>query len=97
VLKGRYFAGPWTLASEADLCKPNFQLLLLRQARRRDYLQLMLFSAIGAVFESQAWHRLSCDVAEIECDTAHPVQADGDIVAYLPVRFEISDTAVRFA
>jgi diacylglycerol kinase (ATP) len=35
VLKGHYFAGPWTLAPEADLRKPDFQLLLLGKARRR--------------------------------------------------------------
>lgn len=96
VLKGRYFAGPWTLASAADLCKPEFQLLLLRQARRRDYLRLMLFAATGFAFDRRSWSRMSCDVAEIDCEMAHPVQADGDIVAYLPVRFEISGTAVKF-
>lgn len=96
VLKGHYFAGPWTLAPEADLRKPDFQLLLLGKARRRDYLRLILFATTGAAFDSRSWQRLSCDVAEIDCEAAHPVQADGDIVAHLPVRFEISDTAVRF-
>lgn len=97
VLKGRFFAGPWTLASQANLCVPEFHLLLLPQARRRDYLQLLLFAMLGSFFESSAWHRLCCTDVKIDSKVSHPVQADGDIAANLPAHFVMQDVVVRFA
>lgn len=97
VLKGRFFAGPWTLASQANLCAPEFHLLLLPQARRRDYLQLLLYAMLGSYFESSAWKRLRCTDVKIDSNVLHPVQADGDIAANLPVHFVMQNIAVRFA
>jgi diacylglycerol kinase (ATP) len=97
VLKGRFFAGPWQISQEADLTRPDFQLVLLPKARRRDYLRLIL-SAIGLNFlRSKSWICIRVAIAEISGDEALPVQVDGDIVACLPIRAIIHPQPVRFA
>lgn len=97
VLKGRYFAGPWRISRSADLTRPDFQLVLLPMARRRDYFRLIL-SAIGpSVFISKSWIRIRTASAKISSDEALPVQVDGDIVASLPITVTIHPQPVKFA
>jgi diacylglycerol kinase (ATP) len=97
VLKGRFFAGPWQISRDADLARPDFQLVLLPKARRRDYLRLIL-SAIGpSVFSSKYWIRIRAVTAEISGDEALPVQVDGDILVYLPITIAIHPRGVIFA
>lgn len=97
VLKGHFFAGPWTLASPANLTAPEFHVLLLPRARRRDYLQLVLFAVFGSFFEDKTWRRLVCTDVEIDAREHYPVQADGDIATNLPTRFTINAKPLRFA
>jgi diacylglycerol kinase (ATP) len=97
VLKGRFFAGPWQVSQDADLTRPDFQLVLLPKARRRDYLRLIL-SAIGPSFlRPKSWICIRAITAEISGDAALPVQVDGDIEARLPITVTIQPQPVKFA
>jgi diacylglycerol kinase family enzyme len=96
VFKGRYFAGPWTLAPRASLCEPGFEVLLIPRMRRRDFFRLCLYGLTGGRFADPQWIRRHGHDIEIGCDVSAPVQADGDIVGCLPVRIGPA-AAVRMA
>jgi diacylglycerol kinase (ATP) len=95
--KGRYFAGPWSFAPEAAVDRPALHLVALARMRRRDCL----------AFAWTLWRRrpverlsnatcLTCTELTAESDTALPIQADGDVVAVLPVAIKLGETALRF-
>lgn len=96
VCKGRYYAGPWVLDDAADLRAPQFRVLLLNRARRRDTLRLALSAMISRRLADPAWIRLSAHSVEVAAGEALPVQADGDIVASTPVAFTVSAEPLTF-
>ena len=87
VAKGRYYAGPWSFAPEACRTAPLLHVVALQRARRRDYARflwaLLRGKAIGGVAGAVAF---TCTEVTAEADRPFPLQADGDIVAALPVR-----------
>ncbi len=97
VLNGRYFAGPWQLSRKANMSAPALELLLLPRAKRRDYLRLILSVAVAPALASKRWTRLSAVSAEIQADSALPVQVDGDIAATLPVKVTVNLQPMLFA
>jgi diacylglycerol kinase family enzyme len=106
VLKGRFYAGPWSLAPAADVTAPELRLLLLPRARRRDYLRLFAAAMLSRRLADPAWIEASgrdVEISEIggsgSTGTTKPlsVQADGDIAATLPVRLGIREPALAFA
>ncbi len=96
ILKGRYFAGPYKISRDAGVCQPTFQLVLLPRARRRDYLRLMISAMIAPYFASANWIKLQPQTIEISGKEALPVQADGDVVANLPIKAVINPNPVCF-
>jgi diacylglycerol kinase family enzyme len=105
VLKGRFYAGPWTLDPAADLRRAELRVLLLPRARRRDIVRLALSAMIGPRLADPAWQRLSAQTITIESAadgapgqpvTSLPIQADGDIVGQTPARFSLATAPIRF-
>jgi diacylglycerol kinase family enzyme len=90
VAKGRYFAGPWSFAPGACRMTPLLHGVALTRARRRDYARF-----IWALLRGQSVENVpGAAVFTGTIVTAHstgslPVQADGDIVAQLPVRISL--------
>jgi diacylglycerol kinase (ATP) len=78
VAKGRYFGGPWSFAPQARLDQPLLHIVLLRTARRRDYLAFMLAMATGKVDRLANAVKLNCTELSVECDVPHAIQVDGD-------------------
>jgi diacylglycerol kinase family enzyme len=97
VLKGRYFAGPWTLAPAAALTGAQLEILLLPRARRRDVVRLVLWATLSRRFADPRWLRFAAAEVEIDAAMPVPVQADGDIVGALPMRFGIASDPLEFA
>lgn len=97
VAKGRYYAGPWSLAPDARVSSPALHVVALRRARRRDYLRFV--AAIAA-------HRDPAGLANVDafrCSTLTadaaeplPIQADGDIVGSLPATVTLSEAPLSF-
>lgn len=101
VLKGRFFAGPWSLSPTASVSSPTLSLLILPQARRRDFVRLIAAAAISRKLAAPEWITVECTTVSI-CATRktgvpQPVQADGDIIAALPVTFAAQPRKVFFA
>ena len=90
IAKGRFYAGPWSFAPEARLDAPVLHVVALRRARRRDFLAFMAMTLIGRSPQSGNIIRFTADTLQVDCDDPEAVQADGDIAAVLPARFQVS-------
>ena len=97
VAKGRYYAGPWSFAPGAAADDPYLHVVALSRARRRDFIRF-LWSLLHRkdLARDANLIRFACAELTIEGGDA-PLQADGDIVAHLPVEIVIDPTAQPFA
>jgi diacylglycerol kinase family enzyme len=90
VAKGRFFAGPWSFAPEADRTRPVMHVVALRTATRRNVARFVWAVARGRCPAATAnLVAFSCSSLSAEADAALPVQVDGDPVTTLPVRMAI--------
>lgn len=96
VLKGRFYAGPWTLDPQADLRCREFRVLLLPRARRRDIARLALAAMVNPRFADPAWQRFSAQTVTVTGQDAVPIQADGDILGQTPARFSLATAPIAF-
>ena len=95
--KGRFFAGPWSFAPDASLASPTLHLIALRCARRRDYLRfLWTLWRGGAVATLPGVTALTCTRFAARSKVPLPVQADGDIVATLPIEARLRAEPMAF-
>jgi len=92
VCNGRFYGGRYVLAPAASLALPALEVVLFRGSGRWNAIRYLAATALGRV------HRLP-DVTirtarrvrvEAEDGAREPVQADGDIVARLPVRIAVA-------
>jgi len=90
VAKGRYFAGRWVLSPHAGLAEPDMQLVILKTARRRDmarfWTRLLLHRRVD---DLPFVETIACTAFSARAAAPLAVQADGDIAATLPARFEV--------
>ncbi len=90
--KGRFYAGSYVIAPRADLAEPTLDFVLLRRAGR-----LAVLRYLGALLLGRVTRRK--DITVPACARARrfrpprrsPVQADGEIVARLPVSLGIAE------
>ena len=97
VAKGRFFAGPWSFAPAARLHAPELHVVALTKVTRLRYLRFVLTMLLGArVDRVPGASCFSC--TELSAHSAHPlpVQADGDIVAALPVTLSLRPDPILF-
>ena len=97
VLRGRFYAGPWTLDPAAHLAHPRLRLLALPRCRRRDLIALGLYAVTGSRRAHPSWRVVECDALEITSAGPVPVQADGDSAGHLPANVTLSGGGVRYA
>ena len=97
VLRGKFYAGPWTLHPEAHLGHGALRVLVLPRARRRDLAFLAARALGGMKAPHPDWRHLEVDALEVTADHPVPVQADGDAVGMLPARIAMSGDCLRFS
>ena len=99
IAKGLYYAGPWSFAPHAAADDPFLHVVALRRARRRDFARFMwtLLLHREDLSGDPNLIRFSCDALKLEGEGSPQLQADGDIVATLPVEFKIAPAAQAFA
>lgn len=96
IAKGVYFAGPYTFAPEARRTTAKLHVLALKKAGRQDFWRFIRGVMRGRPLEDRAnLIPLNCTTLEILSDAPWPLQADGDPVATLPARIEISSQRLR--
>jgi len=96
VLRGRYYAGPWTLDRGAHLETGTLRILALPRARRRDMVRLLIHALTGSRRPDPRWRFVEAEQLTVTCAKSRPVQADGDLVAATPVSFAMTSQVVTF-
>jgi diacylglycerol kinase family enzyme len=97
VAKGRFFAGPWSFAPEAELASPLLHVIALKRARRRDYARFIWALARRRDIKSlPGVVAFTCNELTAEAHAALPMQADGDIVATLPTQLKLRADPLSF-
>jgi diacylglycerol kinase family enzyme len=97
VAKGRYFAGPWSFAPEAGVDKPSLHLVAFARMRRRDFAAFAWTMLLRRPVERlKGVTCLTFTTLSADSQTALPVQADGDIVASLPIAIKLGTEPLRF-
>ena len=97
VAKGRHYAGPWSFAPRASVSDGVLHVIALHRARRRDFARFLVDLALGrdparrSGVTALVTRSLSIDGSE-----PLPVQADGDVVASLPVRLAVAERPLHF-
>lgn len=89
VAKGRYYAGPWSFAPQADIRGASLHAVALLSGRRRNYLLFLAALVLGRVEKLKSVLRFHCDQLEIEGPQASAYQIDGDIGGVMPVRVTV--------
>lgn len=95
VAKGRCYGGKFVLAPNADLGRPSFETCVLPQASRGTLLGVAGALALHAPVRLTALQMHAAERVRIRGPGGEPVQADGDIVAHLPVDITIERTPLQ--
>ncbi len=90
VSKGRCYGGAFVLAPRADLGVAQFETVSLPHASRGALLALGSALALRAPAPSSAVRMALAQRIQISGPIGEPVQADGDIVAHLPVDITVA-------
>lgn len=96
VLRGQFYAGPWTLHPGAHLGHGALRVLALPRARRWDVASLALRALGGMKAPHGDWRYLEVNSLEVASDQPVAIQADGDPVSALPARIAMSSDCLRF-
>ena len=97
VAKGRYFAGPWTFAPDAQLCLPLLHVIALEKAGRLDFIRFAWAMFRGRRVDTLAGvTAFTCTELTAEAAAPLPVQADGDVVTTLPARVKLRAEPLSF-
>jgi diacylglycerol kinase (ATP) len=89
--KGRFYAGSYVVAPSADLAEPMLDFVLFRRSGRLAVSRYLVALLSGRL----PWRRdITCvrgRQALVSADKPLPVQADGEIIARLPVVFTAAE------
>jgi diacylglycerol kinase (ATP) len=97
VAKGRFFAGPWSFAPAARLHAPELHVVALTKVTRLRYLRFILAMLLRARIDRVPGALcFSCTELSARSDHPLPMQADGDIVAALPVTLSLRPDPILF-
>lgn len=95
VAKGRYFAGPWSFAPEADVGKPLLHVVALATARRRDFARFAWALWRGSRVDSlPGVTAFTCTALEAQSQAPLPIQVDGDPAGALPASISLHGEAL---
>jgi diacylglycerol kinase (ATP) len=89
--KGRIYAGSYVIAPRADLAEPMLEVLLFRCSGRLAVLRYFGALLLGRIARRGDITVLRTQGVLVSASDSVPVQADGEIVARLPVSIGIAD------
>lgn len=95
VANGRFYAGRMVWAPAASLYKPELQVGLFTRGARRHILLCGLGLPFGALGRMPGVIVRAAKTIRVDGPAGEPVQADGDIVARLPVTIRVADQRIN--
>jgi diacylglycerol kinase (ATP) len=93
--KGRFYAGSYVIAPQANLAEPMLDLVLLQRSGRLAVLRYLGALLLGRVPQRKDITVLRSREAFVSAAEAVPVQADGEIVAHLPILIAIAEQPLQ--
>ncbi len=93
--KGRFYAGSYVVAPRANLSEPILDLVLFQRSGRLMVLRYLAALLLGRVARRNDIAFLRSRGALVSGTEALPVQADGEIVARLPVSIGIAERPLQ--
>jgi YegS/Rv2252/BmrU family lipid kinase len=95
VANAHYYGGRFVAAPAAGLQTPTFEVGLFERSGRAAAIGYALALFLGLLPRLKSYRILAARQIEIEGPAGEPVQADGDVIARLPVRIELLPAAVE--
>ncbi|PWC78155.1 diacylglycerol kinase family protein [Azospirillum sp. TSH64] len=86
VANGRFYGGRFVCAPQASLAVPGLHVCLFRRPGQWNAVRYMCSIAMGRLHRLPDYRVIPAGTVSIEGPAGEPVQADGDIVARLPVQ-----------
>ncbi len=91
VANGRFYGGPYIVCPAASLAAPRLDICVFRRAGRWAAISYATSLVLGRMGRRRDVTHLQGTDVRIEGPAHEPVQADGDIVAHLPVTVTLSE------
>jgi diacylglycerol kinase family enzyme len=86
--RARNYGGSFEVSPSSGLCRPGFELILLKGPSRRAVARQALAVALGANGNSDGVVRMRCSRIRVEADEPVAVQVDGDTLGLTPITLE---------
>lgn len=94
VTNGRCYGGNFVLSQRADISQPRFQVLLFQRPGRWALIRTLLHLPLGRIERADGVLSLPAKQVEVLLQPNEPVQADGDLVGYLPASLKVDGEPV---
>ena len=96
IAKGRYYAGPWSFAPQAQVGDGLLHVVALKTARRRDFLGFC-WSLLRGMDPGSGGNTIAftCTALRLDADELVPLQGDGDILGCCPLDMAVDARAVQ--
>ena len=95
VANAHFYGGRFVAAPAAGLQTPTFEVGLFERSGRAAAIGYALALFMGLLPRLKSYRILAARRIEIEGPVGEPVQADGDVIARLPVRIELLPAAIE--
>jgi YegS/Rv2252/BmrU family lipid kinase len=95
VSRGRHYGGRFVLAPDANLAEAALHVCLFGQGGRFGVLLYATALGLGLLKRTPGFRIVRGRQVRIDGTDGEPVQADGDLIATLPVEIELTGRAIR--
>jgi diacylglycerol kinase family enzyme len=93
--RSRFYAGPFVVAPRAGLDEKRLDLVLFHSAGRLAVLRYLGTLLLGRLARRHDVSIVRCRLASVAAIEPVAVQADGEIIGFLPVSLGIADRALQ--
>lgn len=95
ITNGRHYGGSFVLSQEANILRPQVQVLLFQKSGVSFLLRCLTALLFGRMEQVDGVASLRAGKVTIQCEGAEePIQADGDPAGMLPAEIEVDELAV---
>ena len=94
VAKGKYYGGRFIVTPNSRVTDPSFQIAIFERAGRRNLLRYAAALVLGLIPKLRDVKIYTSETLEIRGPIGEGVQADGDIVATLPLRITVDKNPI---
>jgi len=93
--RGRHYGGGFVMAPEARLARPAFELCCVAGGGALDIARQAIALGLGRFHRLVDLEQRQCTAAEVDGPADEPIQADGDLVGYLPARIAMAGRPIQ--